>query len=208
MGDMCVRRFVLRQNIARYRERLDEPLAVSTRSLVERLLAEAEADLAIRQSIWLLTCPGVRINPLAGALVEKTLDAAIARCGADCGTVQLWDAGAQRLHLIAQDGFDQAFVDHFASVGDGDGSVCARAMASRAPVIVDDVETDQRFQALRQAVSPYGIRAIHSTPVLAADGRLLGMISTHFTSPRRSADYDGRVDVATDLRKLFASIHL
>jgi PAS domain S-box-containing protein len=64
------------------------------------------------------------------------------------------------------------------------------ALSAGCRIIVPDIETCEALgrradlDALRQA----GIRACQSTPLMARSGRLLGMISTHWRTPRRPTE--------------------
>ena len=54
--------------------------------------------------------------------------------------------------------------------------------------MIEDVETDEPFAPLRPVARAAGYRAVQSTPLCGRDGRLLGMLSTHFRSPHRPED--------------------
>lgn len=135
---------------------------------------------------------GGRSNPLlflqtsfAGmkreAILDAALDAAIAASRADMGTVQL--AGPDGLRIVAHRGLEPPFLDFFAVVSN------APAQAGRR-VVVGDVMTDPTFAdsgtlAVLQAA---GVRALQSTPLLAASGWVLGVISTHYRRPYTPSD--------------------
>lgn len=70
---------------------------------------------------------------------------------------------------------------------DDDRSACGRAASQRARVIVADATTDPAF-GHPEAAAAAGFRAVWSVPVTDPQGRLLGVISTHYPcpwSPRR-----------------------
>jgi GAF domain-containing protein len=52
-------------------------------------------------------------------------------------------------------------------------------------VVVEDVFRDSQFSHLAPIFSRYGYVAVQSTPLLSADGKVVGVLSTHFSEPRR-----------------------
>jgi PAS domain S-box-containing protein len=91
------------------------------------------------------------------------------------------------LRVAASIGFTPATLESVASLPPGKG---ARnfSQLSRAPVIVEDTETDPLFGEFREAASRAGFRAVHCLPLNTRDGRLLGILSIHFPVPRRPTD--------------------
>ena len=63
-------------------------------------------------------------------------------------------------------------------------------------MIVEDVETHPAFASLLDLAREVGTRAMQATPFLTADGRLLGMITTHFACQRVFSESELRL---TDL---------
>ena len=84
-------------------------------------------------------------------------------------------------------GFDPDFVRYFSVVDDG-SSACGRAAAERAQTVIADVEGEEAFAPHRDIAAASGFRAVQSTPLMDAEGRLVGMISTHFRRPHRPSD--------------------
>ena len=124
-------------------------------------------------------------------LLEEILDATIELLHADFGNVQLCNPQSKALEIVAQRGFKQDFLDHFANASQESG-VCGRAMSQRARVIIDDVETDPGFAPHRQIAASVGFRAVQATPLLSRNGEPLGMISSHFRQPHRPSDHELR----------------
>jgi PAS domain S-box-containing protein len=124
-------------------------------------------------------------------LLEEILDATIELLNADFGNVQLSNPQSKALEIVAQRGFKQDFLDHFANASQESG-VCGRAMSQRARVIIDDVETDPGFAPHRQIAASVGFRAVQATPLLSRNGEPLGMISSHFRQPHRPSDHELR----------------
>lgn len=130
---------------------------------------------------------------VAGALREHTdlpslLSQAVAGATALLGTrmsnLQLVDPRDGSLVLVTQTGFDADFLDHFSVVAD-QSSVCGLAARQGAQVVASDVRDDPTFAPHRAVLRAAGVRAVQSTPLTDAAGRMIGMISTHTPHPGR-----------------------
>ena len=67
---------------------------------------------------------------------------------------------------------------------------CGTAMYQHRQVIVTDIETDPLWDAYRALARPYGLRACWSTPVLDADGQVLGSLAMYYREPRAPTERD------------------
>ncbi|MGO4550039.1 PAS domain S-box protein [Lysobacter sp. 2RAF19] len=110
-------------------------------------------------------------------LLEDVLGAAVLVAGAQSGELRMVreDGG---LDLIASHGFEDSFPDfHHASEARALAEECAHT-ARR--LMVDDVVLSSFFDPdTRSALAASGIRAIQAAPLLARDGRVLGVLTTH-----------------------------
>jgi GAF domain-containing protein len=52
-------------------------------------------------------------------------------------------------------------------------------------VVIEDVVVDDDFAPYRSIAYRSGFRAVQSTPVVSSNGATLGILSTHFATPRR-----------------------
>jgi GAF domain-containing protein len=120
--------------------------------------------------------------------LEEMLRGSIQLMGADKGNVQLVNARGM-LNIVAQQGFDLPFLEFFKEVSVEHNSACARALRTRRRVIVEDVETDEEFAPFRHIAFAAGFRAVQSTPLMARDGRPLGVLSTHFCNVLRPSEH-------------------
>src|SRR5215472_2722860 len=129
--------------------------------------------------------PGDDSQPGSGlaALLEEVLDFALELLHTDRGNVQLADPVTGALSIAAHRGFDAEFLDYFAVVRDEAASACGRAAQQGAQVVIADVRTDPGFAPHREIAAASGFRAVQSTPLVASDGRLVGMLSTHYPRP-------------------------
>jgi signal transduction histidine kinase len=118
--------------------------------------------------------------------LEALLDAAIAISAAEKGNIQLFDETAGALRLAAQRGFERPFLDYFDIVRPGEVGSCGAAIRAAARIAVEDVTTSEVFagQPSLNVLLEAGVRAVQSTPLIASDGAVLGMVSTHFAQPR------------------------
>ncbi|BCA54507.1 hypothetical protein W02_16470 [Nitrospira sp. KM1] len=128
-------------------------------------------------------------------LLQEVLTATMSLQDAHFGNVQLYNPQSRALEIVAQHGFQQDFLQHFASVHE-DCSACGRALHRMQRVIIEDVLTDPDFEPHRPIALSAGFRAVQSTPLFSRNGELLGVISTHFRHVHRPSDRELRI---TDL---------
>ena len=121
------------------------------------------------------------------SLLRRSLQGAMSLCGADFGNVQLWSSTLGALRIACHSGFDPDFLRYF-SVVDGGTSACGRAATGGTQTVVADIEEDEAFAPHRDIAVASGFRAVQSTPLADAEGRILGVISTHFRQPHRPSD--------------------
>ena len=85
-----------------------------------RLSAELDAMIILQRIGALCAKPGADFSTCLG----KILDAALALLGGTKGNIQIFEPESDSLRLIAQFGFDQMFLRHFAQVKRSDSSAC------------------------------------------------------------------------------------
>ena len=124
-----------------------------------------------------------------GSLFTKILEGALALTGADRGNVQILDPTAGSLRIAAQCGFGAEFLEYFAVVDDG-ASACGRAARERTQTVIVDVDLDARFAPHRDIAAASAFRAVCSTPLVEQTGRLLGVVSTHYSRPHAPPERD------------------
>lgn len=171
-------------------------LDITERKRMEMALAQSERRLA--EELEAMT----RLHALSARLLAtKSLDAAladilenaIATVGADFGNIQLYNTQIGALEIIAQRGFQPDFLDYFRAVRVHEGSACARGMQTGERIIIEDVNLDPSYEPHRDIAASAGYRAVQSTPLKSHDGKILGMLSTHFRTPHRVSDRDQRL---------------
>ena len=93
----------------------------------------------------------------------------------------------QGKHLLhgAAPSLPQAYNDaiHGAAIGPAVGS-CGTAAFRGETVVVTDIADDPLWVDYRDLAMAHGLRACWSTPVKAADGRVLGTFAIYYREPR------------------------
>lgn len=159
---------------------------MQSKQLGESWLADEVAALTrLNQATARMWCVGSVEEGL-----EEILSAAIDLMGAHKGYIQLFDETRQVLSNAAQIGFDRSFLETVREVSAKGDTTCARALRTRKRVVVEDVEADDWCVELCGAAREADFRALQSTPIFDRNGKLLGMISTHFGWPQKFREAD------------------
>jgi PAS domain S-box-containing protein len=128
-----------------------------------------------------------------GSGLDDVLANAIRTSSADFGNIQLYNPQIGALEIVAQRGFRLDFLEYFRTVRADEGSACAQALQSGQRAIIEDVELDPAYEPHRSIAAAAGYRAVQSTPLKSRSGNILGMLSTHFRTPHRPSERDGRL---------------
>jgi|GEM_PF-4549443 PAS domain S-box-containing protein len=124
-----------------------------------------------------------------GTVYAEIVDAAIAVSEADFGNIQLFDPESGTLNIVASRGLSKFWLDFWNSVPEGRGS-CGTALRNRRRVIIEDVAASEVFAGTEalEIQRRAGIAAVQSTPLISRSGEPLGMMSTHYKTPRRPTE--------------------
>jgi PAS domain S-box-containing protein len=161
-------------------------------------IAKSRAELAAREGAVQLAedladahlLQGISTEMLSetsrDALYARIVDAAAAVMRSDFASLQMFhpEAGGE-LRLLAHRGFDERSARTWDRVHAGDGTICAAAVQEGRRIIASDVRhcavglAKARLADYDQA----GIRSVQSTPLFARNGKLVGMLSTHWRAP-------------------------
>ena len=80
---------------------------------------------------------------------------------------------------------------------------CGTAAFLARPVIVTDIASDPRWADFREMAAEYGLAASWAMPIIANDGRVLGVLAFYYRTPRApDALHERLVDVCVHLCKL------
>jgi PAS domain S-box-containing protein len=120
-------------------------------------------------------------------ILDETLRTVVAIENTDMGMIFLADPETGLLKLSTSLGFDPDFMSLVQRVPSGVGAVGV-CYAEKRRVIVEDTETDPIYNDYRDATRLAGFRAVQCTPLITRTGRLVGVLSTHFRSPRKPSD--------------------
>lgn len=157
------------------------------------LTADLARDLADTQQLQRISTWLIQEGDLDG-LYKQILDAAIAVMRSNMGSMQMLYPERNELRLLAWKGFDPASAAFWEWVRVDTATSCAVALHTGERVIVPDVENCD-FMAGTQDLEYSrlsGIRAVQSTPLVSRDGRLVGMLSTHWRTPHQPAERELR----------------
>src|SRR5690606_5169735 len=90
--------------------------------------------------------------------------------------------GQLELRLLAHRGFDRRAAAFWARVGEASMSSCGEALRTRRRVVVPDVRTCAYMaeSADLATLLSLGVSSVQTTPLFSREGRLVGMISTHW----------------------------
>ena len=132
------------------------------------------------------------------ALYEKIMDAAMNIMRSDFGSMQMYHperGNGGELHLLAFRGFQPQAAKFWEWVGADSQSTCGMALRTGLRAIAPNVETFDSMSGSPD-LDTYletGIHAVQSTPLVSRNGKLLGMISTHWRKPHQPSERDLRL---------------
>lgn len=175
-------RFVLHQNIQRYRELLSQALSDAEREHVQVLLREAEAELAGLEA--LSTPDPVRQNEALREVVERSVDDTVEALDALGACLQLWWPARRSLLIVAQKNLPASLLQAVTN-GEVDAeAVPMKAFARNAQIALEDVETTVTAEQYRRALRSANVRSAIASPVHHQTGETIGVLTAYFVLPR------------------------
>lgn len=154
--------------------------------------ARLSAELQAMSQLHILATRLLDIPDFEPALRE-VLNTAISMLGAAMGTIQLFRPQTQTLEIVTQQGLSVEFLARFRSVQCDDSTASGGAAKYGKRTIVQDGYLDPRFAADRLLFASADVRAWQSTPLFGRNGKLLGVLSTHFREPHYPLDRELRM---------------
>jgi GAF domain-containing protein len=118
------------------------------------------------------------------ATLLAILDDALGLSGASMGLVQLFNPIYRGLEVVAQRGFKGEFLREIRLVRAGDQSSYARALRLAQRVVIPDIGADPYLGAFATVAKEAGFQSVQSMPIFAPDGRVIGVLSIHFSEVR------------------------
>jgi chemotaxis methyl-accepting protein methylase len=168
---------------------------VTRRKQAELQLRESRANLAReledtrqlqRLSTLLIEDEGTE------GLYEQIVEAAMAIMRSDFGSLQALDADRGELRLLAWRNFHPESAEYWQRVNVDTGTTCSAALCHGERIIVPDVGAPgvaMGTESLRH-YRLSGIASVQSTPLTTRDGRMVGIISTHWREPHHPSGRD------------------
>ncbi len=168
-------------------------LEAALRASEERLAAELADSRLLQEISAQLVEQGNE-----DALCSKLVDAIATVMRSDFATMQMLhpDRGPKgELRLLASRGLTPEGKKLWERVGYETDSTCGQALRTGKRAIASDVETSDFLAGTEgmTALLDAGIHAAQSTPLYSRSGRLLGMISSHWSEPHEPAERDLRL---------------
>ncbi|HEX2850749.1 MAG TPA: SpoIIE family protein phosphatase [Acidimicrobiales bacterium] len=157
-------------------------------------VGEALSMLATQKPVLERIVAGESLPSMLDALVSMI--EGVSRDGVLGSVLLLDDDGVHLRHGAAPSlpAFYNEAIDGV-EIGPSVGS-CGTAAYRREQVIVEDIATDPLWDDFRDVALRAGLRACWSTPIQAADGRVLGTFAMYYPEARRPNDVDlGLIDV-------------
>jgi len=123
-----------------------------------------------------------------GATLEALLDAFTRSFESSfpevIGSVMLLDASGTQLDMVAGPSLPAAYraACQKVAIGPGVGS-CGSAAHARQTILVTDIATDARWHGFAHLALQHGLRACWSTPIIGAQGKVLGTFANYLHQP-------------------------
>ncbi len=163
---------------------------ITERKRVEEALRVSEAQLAVEladmQQLQQISSQLICEDNI-DVLYQQIVDAAIALMAADLGSVYMLDPDQNRLRLLASRGLHPTAVEQWQSIGLDSNTASGQAAASGEPTFISDVETCNLPMGSvdLDCARLSGIKAVHSTPLVSRNGRIVGTICTQWRTPQQ-----------------------
>ena len=128
-------------------------------------------------------------------LYEEILNAVIEVSHSDMGSMQLLDHEKNKLFLLTWKGLHPESAAFWEWIGVDLSSSCGMALRTGKRVIVPDIDSHD-FVASAENLAAYrrsGIKSMQTTPLISRNGRILGMISTHWREVHQPSERDLRL---------------
>lgn len=124
------------------------------------------------------------------ALYERVVEVAMTLMKSDAASMQIVDSSGARLELVASRGLHPRTEAFWQWVDASSETACGGALRAAKRVTVPEVETSDSVlgAADLDEFRRSGLRAVQSTPLVTRNGKLVGMISTHWSGPRSFAE--------------------
>ena len=152
----------------------------------ENKLAAELAELRKLQQISTSLISENNVNQL----YRDILDAAITLTQSEMGSMQVLIPEKNELMLLVSKGFDPRSAEFWKQVKAHPGTTCGMALTLGKRVITPDIEQCDFIG--EDDLDPFrwsGIRSVQTTPLISRDGKVIGMISTHWKQVHQPSEH-------------------
>jgi PAS domain S-box-containing protein len=196
--DLTVQK-ALEEKLRQAKNNLEEQVAERTKELREsearlfEILEHSAADLKAMRRLNEIGAYCAQEGNDVATYLNEVLKVAIEITGADKGNIQLLSETGD-LRLTTQSGFDSAFVGFFESVAD-ESTACGVALQLKQRVIVENITESAIYggKPTLEAMLEADVLAVQSLPLICSSGKVLGIISTHFSNVHRPSEQELRL---------------
>src|SRR6266700_2432405 len=160
---------------------------IEDRKQAEAALQWSKALLAGEQRVLAMITHGEALPRILEALC-RVVEAQSSDILSSCLVL---DAHGTHLRHGAAPRLPQRYIDAIDGVAIGPtGGSCITAAYRAAPVVVADIAVDPLWAAYRDLPLAHGLRACWSTPILSAEGTVLGTFAMYYREPRSPRPQD------------------
>ncbi len=156
----------------------------------DETLAAANARMAVELDAM------KRLHAIAGRFVhedgvsgvmDEIVEAAIAITSADMGSMRLHDEARSELRVIASRGFDPVYLQDLGAVPIADVPSWTHGLLARERTVIEDIREAPILSkpAYHASLVAAGVRGVQVTPLVSWSGKVVGLLVTHYRSPRR-----------------------
>jgi len=176
---------------------IDQIQGIQFNDIIESKRHELEDELADTKLLQSISAELLYEDNIQ-ALYERIIDTAAQIMRSEYASMQMLhpergDSG--ELQLLASKGFNPQASRFWEWVGIDAASTCGVALRTRQRVIVSDLEKCDYMQETEDLATylDTGIHACQTTPLLSRSGKILGMISTHWSEPHQPSERELRL---------------
>src|SRR5215213_5777041 len=190
----------LAEKLRQAKNTLEEQVAERTKELRESearlfgILEHSAADLKAMRRLNEIGARCAKDGDDVETCLKEILHVAIEITSADKGNIQLLSNNSDTLRLVTQSGFDDPFLELFECGNNGD-SACGVALQLKQRVVVENVDDSEIYAGKHslQAMHEADVVAVESVPLISSAGKVLGIISTHFSNAHRPSEQELRL---------------
>jgi PAS domain S-box-containing protein len=166
----------------------------ATEAQLKQSQADLSAELADTQLLQRISAELIH-EENAEVLYNKLLDAAVKITRSDFASMQMLYPERGELRLLAFRGFTPEAARFWEWVRPASECSCGAALRTRRRIIVRDVDQCDFMLGSEDLVTYHqtGIQAVQTTPLVSRGGKVVGMISTHWSKPHEPSERDLRM---------------